>query len=68
MKMHPSLTLEVIEEAARRQMFGMDNVGLCINCGFEQDGCEPDARKYRCESCNERTVYGAEELLIRVAP
>lgn len=67
MKMHPSLTLEVIEEAARRQMFGMDNVGLCVNCGFEQDGCEPDARKYRCESCNERTVYGAEELLMMVA-
>lgn len=66
MKLHPSLTKEVITEAAERQMFDLDNPGLCIACGFEQDGCEPDARRYRCESCGEKTVYGAQELLLMV--
>ena len=38
-------------------------IGFCIACGAEHDGVEPDARKYRCEECNARTVYGAEHLL-----
>jgi hypothetical protein len=29
MKMHPSLTAERIEEAARRQMFDLDSPGFC---------------------------------------
>jgi len=41
-----------------------DHLGFCIVCGFEQGGCEPDAREYVCESCGAKTVYGAEELLI----
>lgn len=66
--MHPSLTLEAIMEAAERQMFGTDNPGFCTSCGAEQEGCEPDARRYKCESCGELAVYGAEELLLMVAP
>lgn len=42
-------------------------IGFCTNCGEEQDSCEPDAREYTCESCGENTVYGAEELLMRMA-
>lgn len=38
--------------------------GFCIECGEEQGGCEPDARKYRCESCGAFAVYGAEELVL----
>jgi len=41
-----------------------DYIGICIACGNEQEGVEPDARKYECESCGERKVYGAEELLM----
>ena len=41
-----------------------DCIGFCIACGNEQHGCEPDARKYKCEVCGELKVYGAEELLI----
>ena len=41
-----------------------DNVGFCIACGEEHYGIEPDARKYECESCGKRAVYGAEEILI----
>ena len=38
--------------------------GFCLACGAEADGCEPDARKYECEVCGERKVYGIEELLM----
>jgi predicted RNA-binding Zn-ribbon protein involved in translation (DUF1610 family) len=41
-----------------------DYIGICITCGYEQEGVEPDARKYKCEDCGERKVYGAEELLL----
>jgi hypothetical protein len=41
-----------------------DNLGFCLACGAEADGCEPDARKYECESCGEHQVYGAEEVLM----
>ena len=43
-------------------------VGFCLACGFEQDGCEPDARNYRCEDCGERQVFGAEEILVMRVP
>jgi len=41
-----------------------DYMGFCLACGAEQEGVEPDARRYTCESCGEKKVYGAEELLI----
>jgi hypothetical protein len=40
-----------------------DQAGFCLACGFEQGGCEPDARRYACEACGERQVYGASELI-----
>jgi hypothetical protein len=61
------LTVETIAEAVERQMSGTDNPGFCLACGDEADGCEPDARRYECESCGKRAVYGAEELLMYVA-
>ena len=39
-------------------------IGICTACGFEQEGVEPDARRYECEDCGEPKVYGAEELLL----
>lgn len=64
MKLPTNLTLKMIEEAARRSMTTLDNPGFCLSCGNEQGGCEPDARRYECEACGEKQVYGAEELLI----
>jgi hypothetical protein len=64
MKMHTSLTEDRIMEAVKRYHTSLDNPGFCIECGFEQDGYEPDARKYKCENCDKRAVYGAEELFI----
>ena len=53
------LSTEQIINAIERD----DYTGICTSCGAEQGGCEPDARKYECEACGMRTVYGAEELL-----
>jgi len=61
------LTMERIMEAMEENTFGLSNTGFCIACGSEQEGCEPDACKYKCESCGEYKVYGAEELLIMYA-
>lgn len=63
-EIHKSITADRVAEAAERCMTGLDNPGFCLACGFEADGCEPDARGYECESCGEKKVYGAEELLI----
>jgi hypothetical protein len=51
--------LEEIEDALRD-----GNVGYCIKCGAEKYDCEPDAREYACDECEEHAVYGAEELLV----
>jgi tRNA(Ile2) C34 agmatinyltransferase TiaS len=42
------------------------NDGFCSRCKkwTNSGGCEPDARKYVCEECGRKTVYGAEEALI----
>jgi hypothetical protein len=50
--------LEDIQEAMEEM------VGFCVICGADRGCCEPDARKYECEECGARAVYGAEELLI----
>jgi hypothetical protein len=39
-------------------------MGFCLACGNTQDCCEPDARRYTCESCNAPKVYGLEQLLL----
>jgi hypothetical protein len=68
MIIHPSITEAKIIDAIRRRTTGLDDPGFCIACGHEQGGCEPDARKYECESCGWHAVYGAEELLPFIAP
>ena len=64
MKMHASVTPERIERAVLRGWESLDNPGICVACGEDADGCEPDAEKYECECCGERAVYGAEQLLV----
>ena len=43
---------------------GYAQLGICRACGAEHDPVEPDARKYPCEECEEKEVYGAQELMI----
>jgi hypothetical protein len=42
----------------------MDTSGLCLACGVEAEGIEPDARECRCSACGEMKVYGVEELVL----
>mgnify|MGYP001566155748 CR=1 FL=1 len=58
--MHADITEDVLIEAVQAD----DGTGFCIACGAEAGGVEPDARRYECECCGERAVYGAEELLL----
>ena len=66
-ELNPTVTADVVGAAVERQMTSLDNPGFCVVCGEEADGCEPDARRYRCESCHNMSVYGAEELLMMIA-
>lgn len=58
------LSIDDVMDAMERRMTGLDNPGFCLACGAEADGVEPDARGYRCESCGERRVHGAEDIFI----
>ena len=53
-----TFTLKQIEQAS-----ALDH-GLCLSCGASQEGCEPDARNYRCENCGQDHVHGAEEIVL----
>jgi hypothetical protein len=53
-----TFTIQEVERASALES------GLCLACGFMQECCEPDARKYQCDRCNECQVYGAEEVLL----
>ena len=64
MKIHHSITADRIIEAVECAHTSLDNPGFCIACGADADGCEPDARNYRCECCGASQVFGAEELLL----
>lgn len=59
-KAHPSVTKARIVEMVERD----DNEGICLACGADAEGVEPDARRYTCEVCDQPRVYGAEELLM----
>ena len=65
--MHPSITPERITDAVERGMTTLDNPGFCLHCGTDADGCEPDARHYKCDSCGLLAVFGAEEVLLMIA-
>lgn len=66
MKIHKDVTLEIVVAAIKRRDTELDNPGFCIACGAEADNCEPDARRYPCDQCDENEVYGAEELLMEM--
>ena len=61
---HESITEDRVTAMCMRQLTTLDNPGICLACGCEADGCEPDAENYTCESCGESCVMGAEQILI----
>ena len=63
MKMHKSITLDRVIELVEQD----DCMGICLACGEDAYGVEPDAWKYPCESCQKDEVYGADEILMMMA-
>jgi hypothetical protein len=63
MKIHESITSDRIIAGCESG----DYMGFCVACGEDAFGVEPDARRYVCESCDSKSVYGAEELLLMTA-
>ena len=61
---HPSVTSDRVLALAESEAYGLENPGICLSCGEEADGCEPDARGYECEGCGEKAVYGAAEIMV----
>jgi ribosomal protein S27AE len=64
MKVHKDITLNRIMS----EMFGTESPGFCINCGEDAMNVEPDAERYECGICGDKTVYGAEQLLLMLVP
>ena len=52
-------------KAAKAVAYGTgEYVGWCLACCRKATGVEPDARKYPCEHCHAKKVYGAEEIVM----
>ena len=66
MKEKLNFDIDRIVELVHENSEGLSNWGICGSCGHEQEGCEPDARNYECDSCGKNTVFGAEEALFMV--
>lgn len=62
-QLHPSITLERIEQAYDDSMTSLDYPGFCLACGERASGVEPDAEGYECESCGEHAVEGIEYIV-----
>lgn len=41
-----------------------NGLGFCLACGDNTTTAEPDARRYTCDACGARKVYGAQELAL----
>jgi len=52
-------------EQCESSMTDMCDIAICVSCGDENEGREPDTSYGRCESCGEYAVFGLEELAVR---
>jgi hypothetical protein len=62
-KYWPPVITDKVIEAANSPGYYHEYPGFCLACGHEQANVEPDARRYLCEACGTRQVYGVWELL-----
>ena len=60
----PDVSIDQIMSAVERD----DNTGICVLCGSEQLGIEPDAKALWCKNddCRGNGVFGAQELMLRL--
>jgi hypothetical protein len=64
----PAVPAAIIAQARIiRAIESGESIGFCTSCGNEAYGVEPDANGYKCESCGQLAVMGAEELLTQGA-
>lgn len=61
---HHSVTLERVLGLHNRRATTLDDPGICLACGAEAEGVEPDACNYACEACGEAQVLGCEEAVL----
>ena len=66
MTIHKSITLDRIMAACHQRSVFLDNPGLCLACGQDQEGCDPDTEGATCESCGEDQVAGPEMCLMMI--
>lgn len=59
---HPSITPKVVSAALMEE-----NTGFCAACGKKHTGIEPDAENYRCDRCDNASVYGAAMIALLMA-
>lgn len=55
-----------VEEAFKSSMFDTATEGMCLSCGEFAAGVEPDAERYICEVCGERSVTGMMNVIFRL--
>lgn len=67
MAMHPSITTARILEVIEESVMDLSSPGICIDCGEDAEGVEPDIEHGMCESCGKYGVAGIEQLLMEVA-
>lgn len=62
--------LELIDRAIKmceESETTLSNPGICLACGADADGCEPNARNYECEACGKNKVFGAQEVIMMLS-
>jgi hypothetical protein len=64
MNIHESVTVDRLIALVEERDAGAGHPGVCLACGADAEGVEPDARDYECEECGCERVYGAEEALL----
>lgn len=63
---HASITEDRIIELHNRRATSLDDPGLCLACGAEAEGVEPDSRNYSCDVCGDTQVFGIEDIVIAI--
>ena len=60
---HASLSPTRIESLAHEAFWQPDPPGVCIACGTEVRGIDPERERAPCGACGARRVYGAQRLV-----
>ena len=61
--LHPTLSPERVESLAHEAFWQPDPPGVCIACGTEVRGIDPERERATCPSCGQRAVSGAQRLV-----